>query len=166
MNSPSLWQRIKRYTTPKVLLAALALAVLLGAGGLYAMFAYLPPSTVEERSAALTWLPGPTNTPAPTATLVPTSTATPAFEPPASGQMGVGAYVQIVGTEGRGLNIRNAPGLATTIQFLAYDAEVFVVRDGPQEVDGLTWWYIVTPVDAARAGWAAGTYLEVVLSEE
>lgn len=164
MESQDFFQRIKRYATPQVLLAALGLAVLLGGAAVYAMFMYLPASTVEDRAAALTWIPGPTNTPAPTATLVPTSTPTPSFEPPASGQMGVGAFVQIVGTEGRGLNIRNAPGLATTIQFLAYDAEVFVVRDGPREVDGLTWWYIVTPVDAARAGWAAGQYLEVVVS--
>ncbi|QYK51656.1 MAG: hypothetical protein KF701_03970 [Anaerolineales bacterium] len=154
---------LRRYLSAKVLLAALGLAIVLGVAGVYAMFVYLPASTVEERSAALTWIPGPTNTPAPTATPVPTSTPTPAFEPPASGEMGVGAYVQIVGTEGRGLNIRNAPGLSTNIQFLAYDAEVFVVRDGPREVDGLTWWYLVTPVDSARAGWAAGTYLEVVV---
>lgn len=156
---------LRTYVPPKVLLTAVGLAVVLGAAGVYAMFVYLPASTVEDRAAALTWIPGPTNTPAPTATLVPTSTPTPSFEPPASGQMGVGAYVQIVGTEGRGLNIRNAPGLSTNVQFLAYDAEVFVVRDGPREVDGLIWWYIVTPVDAARAGWAAGTYLEVVVSE-
>ncbi|HRN50319.1 MAG TPA: hypothetical protein PLC52_04070 [Anaerolineales bacterium] len=165
MESQGFLQRIKRYATPHVLLAALGLAVLLGGAAVFAMLAYLPASTVEDRAAALTWIPGPTNTPAPTATLVPTSTPTPSFEPPASGQMGVGAFVQIIGTEGRGLNIRNAPGLATTIQFLAYDAEVFVVRDGPREVDGLIWWYIVTPVDAARAGWAAGTYLEVVVSD-
>lgn len=165
MESPTVWQRFRRYATPQVLLAGLALAIVLGAAGVYAMFVYLPASTVEDRAAALTWIPGPTNTPAPTATLVPTSTPTPEFVGPPSGQMGVGAYVQIVGTEGRGLNIRSAPGLSTNIQFLAYDAEVFVVRDGPQEVDGLTWWYIVTPVDTARAGWAAGTYLEVVVSE-
>ncbi|MCL4257349.1 MAG: hypothetical protein KJZ53_02330 [Anaerolineales bacterium] len=163
MENQDLIAWLRRYLSAKVLLAALALAIVLGVAGVYAMFVYLPASTVEERSAALTWIPGPTNTPAPTATPVPTSTPTPAFEPPASGEMGVGAYVQIVGTEGRGLNIRNAPGLSTNIQFLAYDAEVFVVRDGPREVDGLTWWYLVTPVDSARAGWAAGTYLEVVV---
>ena len=158
-------QQIRRYATPQVIIAALALGGLLIAAAAYAMFAFLPASTTEDPVAALTWIPGPSNTPAPTATSVPTSTPTPSFEPPPSGQMGVGAYVQIVGTEGRGLNIRNAPGLSTTVQFLAYDAEVFVVRDGPREVDGLTWWYLVTPVDAARAGWAAGTYLEVVVGE-
>lgn len=165
VETQDLLQRIRRYATPRVLLAALALALVLGAVGVFAMFAYLPASTVEDRAAALTWIPGPTNTPAPTATLVPTSTPTPEFVGPPSGQMGVGAYVQIVGTEGRGLNIRSAPGLSTNIQFLAYDAEVFVVSDGPQEVDGLTWWYLVTPVDAARAGWAAATYLEVVVEQ-
>lgn len=76
--------------------------------------------------------------------------------------MGIGAYVQVIGTGGVGLNIRSAPGLVGNIEFLGYDAEVFEVRDGPQEADGLTWWYVVTPVDENRAGWAAAEYLEVV----
>jgi len=74
----------------------------------------------------------------------------------------MGSFVQIMGTEGVGLNIRSAPGLNSEVQFLGYDAEVFEVRDGPVEADGLTWWYLVTPVDASRAGWAAASYLSVV----
>lgn len=166
MDWQTLMQRLRPYATRRVLWAGVALALLLGSLAALGLFFYLPASRVEAPAAALTWIPGPTNTPAPSATLVPTSTPTVVYEPPARGEMGVWAYVQIIGTEGRGLNIRSAPGLATTIQFLAYDAEVFVVQDGPREVDGLTWWYIVTPVDAARAGWAAGTYLEVVVPQE
>jgi hypothetical protein len=78
------------------------------------------------------------------------------------GMIGVGAYVQITGTEGSALNIRREPGLSSEVIFLAYDAEVFEVREGPMEVDGFTWWYLVTPVDEARSGWAAANYLTVV----
>jgi hypothetical protein len=161
-----LLQQIRRYATPQVLLAALILGVVFIAAAILALFTYLPASTSEDPAAALTWIPGPSNTPAPSLTPVPTSTATPVFEPPPSGELGVGSTVQIVGTEGSGLNIRSAPGLGTNIQFLAYDAEVFEVRDGPQVVDGITWWYLVTPVDAGRAGWAAADYLEVVIAGE
>jgi len=76
--------------------------------------------------------------------------------------MGIGSYVQIVGTEGTGLNIRNAPGLTATIQFLGYDSEVFEIKDGPREADGFIWWFLVTPVDDSRAGWAAANYLALV----
>jgi hypothetical protein len=70
--------------------------------------------------------------------------------------------VQIVGTQGDGLNIRAEAGLSSTVFFLAYDAEVFEVRDGPVEVDGITWWFLVTPVDKARSGWAAAEYLALI----
>lgn len=87
---------------------------------------------------------------------------TPTFVPLQSGEMGIGSFVQITGTGGVGLNIRSGPGLSNDVQFLGYDAEVFEVRDGPVEADGLTWWYLVTPVDESRAGWAAADYLSVV----
>ena len=65
----------------------------------------------------------------------------------------IGNYVQITGTEGQGLRIRKDPGLNGEFEFLAYDSEVFVVKDGPREVDGYTWWYLVAPYDdTASAG--------------
>jgi hypothetical protein len=78
--------------------------------------------------------------------------------------IGVGVYVQIFGTEGSGLNIREGTGLTTEVRFVAYEAEVFEVRDGPVVVDDFTWWLLVTPVDEARSGWAAANYLSVVPS--
>jgi hypothetical protein len=158
-------ENLRRLATPRVLLAALGLGILFIALMAYALFAYLPASASEDPAAAFTWIPGPSNTPAPSATLVPTSTATAAFVPPPSGELGIGSFVQIVGTQGTGLNIRSAPGLNSDIQFLAYDAEVFEVREGPQDADGITWWYLVTPVDESRAGWASSDYLEVVASQ-
>lgn len=155
---------LSRFATRGVILSALLLGVGLIAAGAAALFWFSPSGQVHEApAAALTWIPGPTNTPPlPTSTLSLLPTATPPSEALEPGETGIGSFVQITGTEGAGLNIRIAPGLSTDIQFLAYDAEVFEVRDGPQQADGFTWWYIVTPVDASRAGWAAADYLSVV----
>ncbi|MEX1248542.1 MAG: SH3 domain-containing protein [Anaerolineales bacterium] len=154
---------LRRYATRGVILTALALGILFTGIGAFALFWYLPPAADEAPLAAFTWIPGPTNTPQPpTATSVPTSTTTPTFAPLESGELGIGSYVQITGTGGVGLNVRSQPSLTGEVQFLGYDAEVFEVRDGPVDADGYTWWYLVTPVDEGRAGWAAAAFLSVV----
>ena len=157
--------RLRRYATPGVILASISICA-----GLFIITAawlvwFAPPRSVvtEAPGAAVTFIPGPSSTPAdPTATVVPTSTATATFAPLQPGEMGVGSYVQIVGTEGFGLNIRSNAGLDADVNFLGYDAEVFEVRDGPIEADGFVWWYLVTPVDEARTGWAAASFLSLV----
>ncbi|MBI3160535.1 MAG: hypothetical protein HYZ26_13135 [Chloroflexi bacterium] len=157
-------EKLKPLFTLPVVLAALGAALLMcaltGAGLAFTRPASLAPTAA---GAALTIIPNPTATPyLPTPTIAPTAT-TPGEPPtPLPGVLAVGAYVQIYGTNGAGLNIRRTPGLNAEVQFLGYDSEVFVVTDGPQEQDGLTWWYIVTPVDESRAGWAAANYLSVV----
>jgi hypothetical protein len=91
--------------------------------------------------------------------VTPSGTTTP---PP--GQIGIGGYVQISGTEGAGLRIHSAPGLNTDTVFRGEEAETFQVTDGPQQADGYTWWHIVAPYDSTRAGWAASDFLAVVPS--
>ena len=98
-----------------------------------------------------------------TATPSPAPTPTPAGTPGAGGgEIAIGAYVQINGTEGSGLNIRSAPGLNSEPVFRGEEAETFQVTDGPQQADGYTWWHIVAPYDATRTGWAASEFLAVV----
>ncbi len=110
--------------------------------------------------ADLTMIPAPTNTP--------NVTAVPTFDPnlvtptPAANTLGINAYVQITGTEGEGLRIRSAAGLNGETVFRGEEAEVFLVKDGPQTIDGYTWWYLVAPYDETRAGWAAADFLAVV----
>jgi hypothetical protein len=48
------------------------------------------------------------------------------------------------------------------VRFLAGDGEVFVVQDGPVEIDGYTWWYLVKPDEAARSGWAVDNFLQAI----
>jgi hypothetical protein len=110
--------------------------------------------------ADLTMIPAPTHTP----NVLPTSTLDPlsAGSTPAADTIGVGGYVQISGTEGDGLRIRSSPGLNGDTVFRGEEAEVFVVREGPQSADGYTWWNVVAPYDETRAGWAAADFLAVV----
>lgn len=111
--------------------------------------------------ADLTMIPAPTHTPL--ASAVPTNDpfVTPTLDPTS---INLNGYVQITGTEGQGLRIRLAPGLNTETVFRGEEAEVFVVQDGPQSADGHTWWYVVAPYDATRAGWAAADFLAVIPS--
>lgn len=74
----------------------------------------------------------------------------------------IGSYVQITGTGGVGLRIRLAPGTDSAPQFIARENEVFLVKDGPVEKDGINWWFLVASYDNSRQGWAAGQYLAVV----
>lgn len=119
-------------------------------------------SDVGFAPADLTVIPAPTGTSSapPTPTIDPFATAT----SPAG--VAIGNYVQITGTEGQGLRIRAAPGLNGEFQFLAYDSEVFVVQDGPREVDGYVWWYLSAPYDETRVGWAAADFLSYVPAPE
>lgn len=111
--------------------------------------------------ADLTVIPAPTHTPAASATPTVDPLASPTFDPTI---IHIEGYVQITGTEGDGLRIRLAPGLNSETVFRGEEAEVFLVKDGPQEADGYTWWYLVASYDDTRAGWAASEFLAVVPS--
>jgi hypothetical protein len=112
--------------------------------------------------ADLTMIPAPTHTPG--FIIPPTNDpllATPTLLPDT---IGISGYVQITGTEGDGLRIRETAGLNGETVFRGEESEVFVVRDGPQSADGYTWWYLVAPYDETRAGWAVADFLVVVPS--
>ena len=108
--------------------------------------------------ADLTVIAAPTSTSGAPAT----ATIDPFAPTPAPTGIALGNYVQITGTEGEGLRIRSEPGLNGESQFLGYDSEVFLVKDGPREVDGFVWWYLVAPYDETRVGWAASDFLSYV----
>src|SRR5688572_1569416 len=120
------------------------------------------PSDPGFSPANLTVIPAPTGT----SSAPPTPTIDPFASPTAPAGIAIGNYVQITGTEGQGLRIRAEPGLGGEFQFLAYDAEVFVIQDGPREVDGYVWWYLVAPYDETRVGWAAADFLSYIPEPE
>ena len=118
----------------------------------------LQSSTVGFAPADVTMISAPTSTSS--------APATPTIDPfapsPTPTGLALGSYAQITGTEGQGLRIRSKPGLEGEFVFLGYDAEVFLVQDGPQTVDGYVWWYLVAPYDNTRAGWAASDFLTYI----
>jgi hypothetical protein len=103
--------------------------------------------------ADLTIIPPSTSTLSPTVVPTVVLTSTP------QGQIGIGAYVQITGTQGAGLRIRKDPGQNGDTVFVGEEEETFEVKDGPKQADGYTWWYLVAPYDSTRAGWAAADFL-------
>jgi hypothetical protein len=115
-------------------------------------------SPVGFAPADVTLIPASTST----SSAPPTPTIDP-FAPTATPTgLSVGNSVQITGTEGQGLRIRAMPGLDGEFVFLGYDSEVFIIKDGPQTVDGYTWWYLAAPYDETRAGWAAADFLNFI----
>jgi hypothetical protein len=149
----------------RVVLGALGIAVFLILITIIFM-GWTTPGPVRDfgfAPADLTVLPAPTSTPnvTPTNTPDPLIVGTPTLAPDV---IGVGGYVQIIGTDGEGLRLRVTHGLGGTPAFLGYDEEVFEVRDGPQESDGYIWWYLVAPYDETRAGWAAADFLGAIPS--
>jgi hypothetical protein len=122
------------------------------------------PNRFDTSSAAtpfVTIIPAPTLTPVvilPTQAQ-PTVTASPMV---VKGDISIGAYVQISGTSGEGLRLRTQPGTQSPMRFLGMDDEVFLVKDGPEEANGFTWWFLQAPYDEKRSGWAAADYLKVI----
>jgi hypothetical protein len=148
---------------PWVLFGAVLIAALLIGGVVWLLFGMQPAPNQGLPTAVVVVIPAPTST-MPGVVL---PTEMPELTPtvPASPQPGVitlGATVEIAGTGGEGLNLRNLPGLNSNIQYLGFESEVFIVQDGPQDVDGLTWWYLVGFFDESRSGWAASNYLQVI----
>ncbi len=97
---------------------------------------------------------------APTSTRTPArATATPAQAD--EGSLETGVLVEISGTEGLGLRVREAAGLMSEIRFKAQDGERFRIADGPAYADEIVWWQIRC-MKNGDSGWAAGAYLQIV----
>ena len=131
---------------------------------------------------ALVWVSRPIREQSPGGTVVmkvlplPTSTPiieiTPLAPTPSSGQgtpvlqslgdIVQGALVQVTGTGTDGLRVRADPNLNGKVLYLAIDAEVLKVTDGPRQADGYTLWYLVSPSDPEVQGWAVSDYLVMI----
>ena len=154
-----LWQITR---TVPVMLGSILIAVLLfGSLAAYIYFLPAPAGVGVVPTTSIFVIDGPTATiPAPTATNLPPATATPEIITDTG--IKVGSLVQIAGTDGEGLNLRSEPSTSSSIQFLGYDLELFEVVDGPIEAEGYWWWYLQTPVEHTRSGWAVEEYLDII----
>jgi hypothetical protein len=89
-------------------------------------------------------------------------TPTGSQETDAGSDLNLGDIVEIFGTGGQGLSLRNEPGLSTVVGSYGLDGEVFEIKGGPLDVDGFVWWYLVNPYDNSKQGWGVGAYLRAV----
>jgi len=160
MDRNVLWRYI---LSPWVIGGTLLVGVMMLCATLAMMLATRPARPSESAATAIVHvIPIPSATPTPLpATPTPETTPTQPL-PPASGNIVVGAFVQVTGTGGDGVRLRSEPGLSGEVRFLGLEAEVFQVNDGPRQSDGYTWWFLVAPYDASVQGWAVANYLNVV----
>jgi hypothetical protein len=153
----------RRLLTPAVWLGIVLVAMLLLTATLIIMFAIpLQALTIASApTAVLNIIPAATSTLVPpTATITLLPSATPDVPPsPMPGEIGIGGYVQVSGTGLDGLRVRAEPGLEAKTMFVAIESEVFQVMDGPREVDGYTWWRLLSPSNDQSQGWAVANYL-------
>lgn len=107
-------------------------------------------------------LPSPTptvTTPTPSPENTPISPVPPGV---GSGDISIGAFVQVSGTGGDGVRLRLEPGLNGEVRFLGLESEVFQVKDGPRQSDSYIWWFLVAPYDESVQGWAVANFLVLV----
>jgi len=105
--------------------------------------------------------PAPTLTDVPLApTWTPEVSATPDIPTVRPGSIAVGAMVEVSGTGGDGLNLRDAPNTSGKILFRVFERELFRVVDGPQDSNGHTWWLLQGYLDVTRQGWGVENYLK------
>lgn len=155
---------IRNYVTPWSVLGGIGILILLLVvlGVILRSLASFE-AAITEPTAVMLVIAAPTSTPLALPTPQPSPTSRVELSTPApNAQIKVGDYVQISGTGGDGLRVRSGAGIQNAPLFLGMEAEVFQVTNGPQEADGITWWYLTAPYDENRKGWAASNYLTVI----
>jgi hypothetical protein len=138
-------------------------------GALVAILWFAKPKTYSQApaTAILSIIQAPTETPIPQITLTPTSEPSSSQGVPLpSGPIAIGDYVQVSGTGGDGLRLHATAGVSSEVRYVAIEAEVFLVQEGPNESDGYTWWLLQDPYNEIVVGWGVSNYLSVVQNPE
>jgi hypothetical protein len=156
---------IRNLLNIKVIIGAIIFAV-----GIFAVFMIILWSakadsiTQVPATAILHVIEAATETPlAHRATQTPVPTPTSAEQVPLpSGDIAIGDYVQVSGTGGDGLRLHSEAGVSSDVRYIAIEAEVFLVKDGPIVADGYTWWRLQDPYTENAVGWGVGNYLVIV----
>ena len=132
--------------------ALLLMLALCGLWSLYLLRGQMP--TGGPTPTPIIWTPttAPTPTPPPTATDEPTPTTSP--------DIAIGRYVQVAGTGGYGLSLRDGPGESYTRVDVALEGEIFIIVDGPTMSAGAEWWKVRDSDNEQREWWAVGNFLE------
>jgi hypothetical protein len=153
---------LRQIFRPGIIVGIFLLGIALTIGTLSLLWVTRPASApVNFSTAELNVIRVPTATPTVITTIL---TEAPTPEPQVDTLSGIsmGSFVAVAGTGGDGLRVRPEAGLSQGVRFVAEEGEKFRVQDGPVDIDGYTWWYIVNPEDATRIGWAVDDFLQVI----
>jgi 3D (Asp-Asp-Asp) domain-containing protein len=78
--------------------------------------------------------------------------------PVAAAELQTGSIVTVTGTDGSGLRIRSAPGIASSVLTTIREGQRLEVLDGPLVADGLEWYQVKSET---QTGWSNAKYLAV-----
>jgi hypothetical protein len=153
-------KRLLTIFTPWIILSSILSGILLFAVVILLIWWSRPVQTnTTLPTAVVLIIPLPTDTFTPASPTPNPSAEISATPPPVNTDLSVGDYVQVTGTGGEGLRLRAEPGIQSQVLLLGQDGEIFQVRDGPRQIDGYTWWYLVAANDETRHGWGVTDYL-------
>ncbi|MHC1785065.1 MAG: SH3 domain-containing protein [Anaerolineaceae bacterium] len=141
--------------------AIIFMGILFGLCGLTLWIISPDTAAQEPQISAITSIPASTSTPQPAPGSEGNVTEEDGSSVDTSG-IALELYVQITNTGGDGLKLRSGPGTSSPARFLGKEGEVFQVKDGPRIADGFTWWFLVTPYDEHRSGWAASDFFLLI----
>lgn len=137
------------------------LVVLLGVSAWWGVRALLLPAASTPTPAAV-WTPAALATPLPSSTpaVAPAQATQPLMvaSPAAQAEILVGQQVRVAGTDQQGIRLRSEAGTGYDTLLIVEEGVVLQVIDGPQEVDGYTWWQLET--SDGTVGWAVQDWLE------
>ena len=78
--------------------------------------------------------------------------------PPIPGVFTKGMDIQIYGTEGDGLRLREKPGMDKEVLFIAQEGAIYRIIEGPNVTDSFVWWKIQAKTDESKTGWSVQDY--------
>lgn len=152
----------KAILTRNVLLAGAGLAIFMCLGLLFfQLFLFPNLFSAEEQGADLRI------TPYSTETNVNKENGNDFEIPPATpipGVFTVGVKVEISGTGGDGLRMREGPGTDSQVLYLAREGEDCIILEGPQIDENLIWWKIQSLEEETKTGWSVQTYMTTINS--
>ncbi len=73
---------------------------------------------------------------------------------PTPTRINIGSTVRVVNVGTTGLSVREAAGTTNERLFVAQEGDTFLIIDGPESIDNLTWWRLRASDNTERIGWA------------
>jgi hypothetical protein len=156
---------LKKYLNFKVIFGAIVFALCIFAFMLGILWSLKTDAIPQAPATALlNIIDAPTGTP-PASAISPTPTVENLSTQPVplpGSEIKIGDYVQVSGTGGDGLRLHAIAGVASKVDYIAIDSEVFLVKEGPTDADGYMWWLLKDPFTENTVGWGVANYLSVI----